>query len=76
MEGNEDPQTPERSQCIKVGDLVHVYNGTSLGTRAYRTTAYIGTVVGYDEEAKKWLVLRCLSCLSYVCVIHVLSSLA
>ena len=56
MEGNEEPQTPERSQGIKVGDLVHVYNGTSSGTRAYRTMAYLGTVVGFDEIAKKWLV--------------------
>ncbi len=72
MGGNEDPQTPERSQGIKIGDMVHVYNGTSLGTRAYRTVTYIATVVGYDEEAQKWLVcvVYCLvlPCLSCVCV--------
>ena len=73
MEGNEEPQTPERSQGIKVGDLVHVYNGTSSGTRAYRTMAYLGTVVGFDEIAKKWLVcvvlylvLPCLACLPFM----------
>ena len=32
MEGNEEPQTPEPSRGFKVGDLVHVYNGTSAGT--------------------------------------------
>ncbi len=66
MEGNEEPQTSERGQCIKVGDTVHVYNGTSSGTRAFRTMAYIGTVVGYDELAMKWLV----------CVVFILSCLA
>jgi hypothetical protein len=72
MEGNEEPQTPERSHGIKVGDLVHVYNGTSSGTRAYRTMAYLGTVVGFDEIAMKWLVLVCvvfylvLSCLVFL----------
>ena len=66
MEGNEEPQTPERRQGIKVGDTVHVYNGTSSGTRAYRTMSYIGIVVGYDELVMKWLV----------CVVFILSCLA
>jgi hypothetical protein len=47
-----------------------VYNGTSLGTRAYRTMAYLGTVVGFDEIAKKWLVCvvlyLVLSCLVFL----------
>jgi hypothetical protein len=71
MEVNEEPLTPERRQGIRVGDTVHVYNGTSSGTRAYRQMAYIGTVVGYDELAMKWLVCvvfyLVLSCL--VCVV-------
>ena len=65
MEGNEVPQTPEPSRGFKVGDLVHVYNGTSAGTRGYKTIAYMGTVVGFDEQQRKWLVLVCcVLCLS------------
>lgn len=57
MEGNnEEPQTPQATRAFSVGDTVHVYNGTSAGTRAYNTVAYIGTVVGFDVEHKKWLV--------------------
>ena len=56
MEGMEAPQTPQPSRNFKVGDLVHVYNGTCLGTRGYKTIAYMGAVVGYDEHQSKWLV--------------------
>ena len=50
-------QTPEPRQGFRVGDMVHVYMGTSAGTRVHRTGAYIGTVVGFhDEEERKWLV--------------------
>ncbi len=35
---------------------MHVYMGTSVGIRAHRTVAYIGTVVGFHEEERKWLV--------------------
>jgi|LauGreSBDMM110SN_4_FD.fasta_scaffold263890_1 hypothetical protein len=56
MEGREAPQTPQPSRSFKVGDLVHVFNGTCAGTRGYKTVAYMGTVVGYDEQHKKWLV--------------------
>jgi hypothetical protein len=56
MEGMEAPQTPQPSRSFKVGDLVHVYNGTCAGTQGYKTIAYMGTVVGYDEHQSKWLV--------------------
>jgi hypothetical protein len=56
MEGMEAPQTPQPSRSFKFGDLVHVFNGTCAGTRGYKTVAYMGTVVGYDEQHKKWLV--------------------
>jgi hypothetical protein len=75
MEGNEDPHTPERSKGIKIGDIVHVYNGTSLGTRAYRIIAYIATVVGTIAYiaiayiAGMFCVLSCLA-LSVLCVCH------
>ena len=56
MSGTEDAQTPQRTRCYSVGDTVHVYHGTSAGTRAHQTVAYIGTVVGFHEEQQKWLV--------------------
>jgi hypothetical protein len=56
MQGMEAAQTPQPSRNFKVGDLVHVYNGTCLGTRGYKTIAYMGAVVGYDEHQSKWLV--------------------
>ena len=49
-------QTPEPRQGFRVGDMVYEYMGTSAGTRAHRTVAYIGTVVGFHEEERKWLV--------------------
>jgi hypothetical protein len=33
-----------------------VYKGTSAGVRVHRTVAYIGTVVGFHEEERKWFV--------------------
>jgi hypothetical protein len=50
MADDELPQTPEPCQGFKVGDTVHVYNGTSKGIRAHQTVTYIGTVVGFHEE--------------------------
>jgi len=49
-------QTPEPRQGFRVGDMVYEYMGTSAGTRAHRTVAYIGTVVGFHEEERKLLV--------------------
>ena len=56
MPDNELPQTPEPRQGFIVGDTVHVYMGTSAGVRAHRTVAYIGTVVGFHDKERKWLV--------------------
>ena len=56
MPDNELPQTPEPRQGFIVGDTVHVYMGTSASVRAHRTVAYIGTVVGFHDEERKWLV--------------------
>ncbi len=56
MADDELPQTPEPRQGFKVGDIVHVYMGTSVGIRAHRTVAYIRTVVGFHKEERKWLV--------------------
>ena len=50
------PQTPEPREGFRVGDIVHVYEGTSTGIRAHRTVTYIGTVVGFHEVEMKWLV--------------------
>ncbi len=75
MEGNEVPQTPEPSRGFKVGDLVYVYNDTSAGTRGYKTLAYMGTVVGFDEHQRKWLVC-CVSCLAVSLLIVSVSNLS
>ncbi len=57
-------ETPHAS--FKVGDTVLVYQGTAQGTRGKNTTAFIGTVVGFDVEQQKWLVLGLvLFCLLY-----------
>ncbi len=56
MTDNDLPQSPEPREGFKVGDSVHVYMGTSAGVRAHRTVAYIGTVVGFHEGERKWLV--------------------
>ena len=63
MEGIVAPQTPQPSRNFNVGDLVHVYNGTSAGTRGYKTIAYMGTVVGYDVHGHLSLTLLiCVRC--------------
>ncbi len=50
MEGMEAAQTPQPSRSFKVGDLVHVFNGTCTGTRGYKTLAYMGTVRALQKE--------------------------
>jgi hypothetical protein len=56
MTDNELPQSPEPREGFRVGDSVHVYMCTSAGVRAHRTVAYIGSVVGFHKEERKWLV--------------------
>jgi hypothetical protein len=56
MDGNVEPHSPQPLPEFRVGDTVHVYHGTSAGVRAHQTVAYIGTVVGYHDEERKWLV--------------------
>ena len=56
MDGNVEPHSPQPRPEFRVGDTVHVYHGTSAGVRAHQTVAYIGTVVGYHDEERKWLV--------------------
>ena len=52
--------TPHISPCVWTGELLFgmrvVNMGTSVGVRAHRTVAYIGTVVGFHEVERKWLV--------------------
>ena len=49
-------QTPEPTSRFKVGDIVHVFQGTAPGTPGKKSEAFIGTVVGYDRQHEKWLV--------------------
>jgi hypothetical protein len=56
MPGTEETQKPQPTRRYSVGYTVHVYHGTSAGNRAHEAVAYIGTVVGFHQEQKKWLV--------------------
>ena len=56
MEANAEPQTPLPKERFSVGDTVHVFHGTTPGIAGYKTVAYIGVVVGFDDETGKWLV--------------------
>jgi hypothetical protein len=49
------PSTPA-PRAFKVGDLVQVFNGTAPNVRAARTVAYIGRIVGYNDDLGKWEV--------------------
>jgi hypothetical protein len=49
------PSTPAPSR-FKVGDLVQVFNGTAPNVRAGRTVAYVGRIVGYNNDLDKWEV--------------------
>jgi hypothetical protein len=40
----------------KVGDLVHVFQGTAAYVRGRNTVVFIGRVVGYNEGDAKWEV--------------------
>ena len=61
MERPEDPAaqpppcTPTASK-FKVGDLVHVFQGTAAYVRGRNTVAFIGRNVGYNELDGKWEV--------------------
>ncbi len=52
------PETPEPPipSAFKVGDTVHVYQGTAPDTPGKNTIAFIGTVVGFNAGEGKWLV--------------------
>ena len=59
MEHNEVPTTPKpfpETRKYKVGDLVHVFQGTAAYVRGRNTVAFIGRVVGYNEGDAKWEV--------------------
>ncbi len=49
------PCTPTATK-YKVGDLVHVFQGTAAYVRGRNTVAFIGRVVGYNELDGKWEV--------------------
>ncbi len=49
------PCTPA-ARKYKVGDLVHVFQGTAAYVRSRNTVAFIGRVVGYNERDAKWKV--------------------
>ena len=55
MERTEDPTAQPPPPCTptatkyKVGDLVHVFQGTAAYVRGRNTVAFIGRVVGYNE---------------------------
>ena len=60
MEANEQPRThpPPSSptQKYKIGDLVHVFQGTAGYVKARNTVAFIGRIVGHNKEDAKWEV--------------------
>ena len=61
MEQNELPTTQRlfgtpTSIKYKVGDLVHVFQGTAAYVKGRNTVAFIGRVVGYNEGDAKWEV--------------------
>ena len=63
MEPNESPTTAPppsapMAMTYKVGDLVHVFQGTAAYVRGRNTVAFIGRIVGYNTEAGKWEVHR------------------
>jgi hypothetical protein len=45
---------PPTATKYKVGDLVHVFQGTAAYVRGRNTVAFIGRVVGYNELDGKW----------------------
>jgi hypothetical protein len=61
MEPNEHPSpqpllsTPT-ARKYKEGDLVHVFQGTAAYVKARNTVAFIGRIVGYNDEDAKWEV--------------------
>ncbi len=62
MEPNEEPTThlpvsTPTGRKFRVGDLVHVFQGTAAYVRGRNTVAFIGRIVGYNEDAAKWEVL-------------------
>ena len=63
FEPNEQPTTAlppftPMAMKYKVGDLVHVFQGTAAYVRGRNTVAFIGRIVGYNTEAGKWEVHR------------------
>ena len=61
MEPNDKPAThpPPCTPTVgkfKVGDIVHVFQGTAAYVRGRNTVAFIGRIVGYNTEANKWEV--------------------
>ena len=57
----EPPPTTPAPRRFKVGDLVQVFNGTAPNVRAGRTLAYVGRIVGYNDDLDKWEVITFLS---------------
>ena len=61
MERKEDPTThpppcTPTATKYKVGDIVHVFQGTAAYVRGHNTVSLIGRVVGYNELDRKWEV--------------------
>ena len=61
MEPNDVPTAPPPpwtplTRKYKVGDLVQVFQGTAAYVRGRNTVAFVGRIVGYNEEAGKWEV--------------------
>jgi hypothetical protein len=48
--------TTSATRRFKIGDLVQVFNGTAPNVRAGRTLAYVGRIVGYNNDLDKWEV--------------------
>ncbi len=56
VEGELTTPPPLAPRAFKEGDLVQVFNGTAPNVRAARTVAYIGRIVGYNDDLGKWEV--------------------
>ena len=54
--------SPEHVPLFKVGDSVHVFEGTGTGQVKMRSVAWFGRVVGMKEDRLHWLKDSTFSC--------------
>ncbi len=49
-------QSTPIARKFTVGDLVHVFQGTTAYVKARNTVAFIGRIVGYNDDKAMWEV--------------------